>query len=152
MVENSLENMNFKYEPQINKLGQIVYDYNKGVDLKIKEEKLDISKEWMQTADVKVYRESITLKKNFTVSIERTELVIENQNLSSHTQGHNDISENTIRIPLSEERVEFTKHKVALEDVSIYKQKIEDIKIIEATLKREQAKINISGSLKIKTE
>ncbi|MBU3180385.1 YsnF/AvaK domain-containing protein [Clostridium psychrophilum] len=152
MVENPLKNINSKYEPQINELEQISYNYNKDVDLKIKEEKLDISKEWMQTADVKVYRESITLKKSFTVSVERIELVIENKNLSSDIQDHNDEPKNIIRIPLSEESVEFTKHKVALEDVSIYKQKIEDIKTIETTLKKEQAKIKISDSLKIKTE
>lgn len=152
MVENPLETINFNNEPKTNELEQIACDYNKGVDLKIKEEKLDISKEWMQTADVKFYRESIALKKSFTVSVERIELVIENKNLSSSMQDHNDISKNIIRIPLSEESVEFTKHKVALEDVSIYKQKIEDIKTIETTLKKEQAKIKISDSLKIKTE
>ena len=44
-----------------------------------------------------------------------------------------------IRIVLSEEQVEFTKHRVALEDVSIYKQLIKDIKHIEETLRREES-------------
>ncbi len=47
------------------------------------------------------------------------------------------MSKEVVRIPLFEESVQFTKHNVALEDVSIYKHKIEDIKSIEATLKRE---------------
>jgi uncharacterized protein (TIGR02271 family) len=55
----------------------------------------------------------------------------------------------TIRILLNEEQVEFTtKHRVALEGVSIYKQQIEDIKHIEETLKREEPKVIISGSPK----
>ena len=41
---------------------------------------------------------------------------------------------------------------VALEDVSIYKQQIEDIKHIEETLNREAAKVKISGSPKVRDE
>ena len=47
-----------------------------------------------------------------------------------------------MRILLSEEKVEFTKHKIALEDVTIYKQQIDDIKHIEATIKHEESKID----------
>ncbi|WP_435787913.1 DUF2382 domain-containing protein [Clostridium sp.] len=53
-------------------------------------------------------------------------------------------------MPLSNEKVEFTKENVTLEDVSIYKQKIEDIKRFEITLKREEPKVKVSGCLKIK--
>lgn len=112
------------------------------VTLQIKEEQLDIAKKWMQTDEVKVYREVFKEEKLFTVPVERIELVIENKTKEAPDQ--------IIRIPLSEERVEFSKHKVTLEDVSIYKEKIEDIKHIEETLKREKVKVKISGSLKVK--
>lgn len=53
-----------------------------------------------------------------------------------------------IRILLNEEQVEFTKHRVALEGVSIYKQQIEDIKHLKRHRKREEPKVIISGSPK----
>jgi len=133
-------------------LEQVIYDPNKNVNLKIKEEKLDITKKWMQTGNVKVYRESFTVDKSFTVPIAHVDLVIEHITSSSAIPSEEDLSTEIIRIPLSEESIEFIKHNVCLEDVSIYKQKIEEIKNIEATLKREEYKVKISGPLKIETE
>lgn len=118
----------------------------KNVTLQIKEEHLDIAKKWVQTGDVKIYRENFTEEKSFTVPIIREELVIEKKDLTSNKKEQKDTPPEVIRIPLSEEQVEFTKYKVNLEDVSIYKQHIEDIKHIEETLKREEAKVTISGS------
>ncbi|MFL0250944.1 YsnF/AvaK domain-containing protein [Clostridium neuense] len=105
----------------------------------IKEEQLDIAKKWIQTGDVKIHREILSEKKNFTVPVEREELVIEKKSTEAEPV-------QIIRIPISEEKVEFSKHKVILEDVSIYKQQIDDIKHIEETLKKEKPKVKISGS------
>lgn len=107
------------------------------VTLKLKEEQLDIAKQWLQTADVKVYSETLTQEKSFSIPIKREELVIEHTILSSQK----DAPPEVIRIVLSEEQVNFTKNMVSLEDVSIYKQQIQDIKHIETTLKREEPRI-----------
>jgi uncharacterized protein (TIGR02271 family) len=77
------------------------------------------------------------------------ELVVERKSLSSTAQGISDAPTEIIRIPLSEEQVEFTKHRIALEDVSIYRQQIEDIKHIEETLKSEEAKVAVSGTPRV---
>lgn len=122
---------------------------DKGATFKFKKEQLDISKDWVQTGDANIYKESSTVDKTFTIPVESEYLVIEKKILASSNSKDNDTAD-IIRIPLSEEKVEFTKEKVTLEDVSIYKQKIEDIKRFEITLKREEPKIKISGSLKIK--
>jgi uncharacterized protein (TIGR02271 family) len=116
------------------------------VTLQIKEEQLDLAKKWLQTGEVKIYREYFNEEKSFTVLVEREELVIEKKTLAS------DGPTEVIRIRLSEEQVEFTKHRVALEDVSIYKQEIEDIKHIEETLKKEELRIKITGSPEVSDE
>ena len=150
MINNSTDINKSNHSPESLLANQNNCNTNNNVIFKIKEEQLDISKQWMQTGDVNVYRETFIVKKTFTIEVEREELVIENKIIN--TQNTNKINTNTniIRIPLSEENVEFTKHRIALEDVSIYRQKIEDIKNIEATLKKEKVKINILGDLKIK--
>ncbi|MCB2308324.1 YsnF/AvaK domain-containing protein [Clostridium estertheticum] len=114
----------------------------------IKKEQLDIAKKWLQTGEVNIYREAFTEEKTFTVPVKREELVIKKKVLASDDSEIKDMPTEIIRIPLSEEHVEFTKHKVNLEEVSIYKQQIQDIKHIEETLKREALKVKISDSLK----
>jgi len=115
------------------------------VTLQLKEEQLVLAKKWIQTGEVKIYRESFTEEKNFTLTVEYDELVIEKKLPFSATPEQNEPPD-VIRIRLSEEQVEFTKRMVSLEDVSIYKQQIEEIQHIEETLRREESAIKILGS------
>ena len=132
---------NLKNIPETSKSKQSVNNCN-NVTLQIKEEQLDLAKRWLQTGDAKIYRETYTQDKNFTVPIKREELVIEKKAFDLTNTALRDVPTEVIRILLSEEQVEFTKHKIALEDVTIYKQQIEDIQHIEETLKREECKIS----------
>jgi len=122
------------------------------VTLQLKEEQLVLAKKWIQTGEVNIYRESFTEEKSFTVPLEREELVIEKKVHASFDSAQKDLPTEVIRIRLSEEQVEFTKHRVALEDVSIYKQQIKAIEHIEETLKREEPNILIFGSPTVTTE
>ncbi|MBU3110769.1 YsnF/AvaK domain-containing protein [Clostridium lacusfryxellense] len=113
----------------------------------IKKEELDIAKEWMQTSEVNICRQTITEDRSFIVPVKREELVITKKNLASATTEHDDMPPEIIRIILNEEHVEFNKHTVKLEDVSIYKQQLQDIKHIEEILKREVPIVKISNAL-----
>ncbi|KMT21928.1 YsnF/AvaK domain-containing protein [Clostridium cylindrosporum] len=145
----SPENKNSEYNQQTNSSKQKKYIPSKSATLEIKEEQLNIAKKLIKTGEVKIYREEFTEEKSFTIPVIREELVIEKKVLSSNNSKLKDSPTETIRIPLSEEQVELTKHKVALEDVSIYKQKIQEIKHIEETLKKEEVKVKVSGSPKV---
>lgn len=146
-----MANINHEYVPEISTPKQSIYDYSKDVTLQIKEEQLNIAKKWIQTLNVNIYRETFTEEKSFNVPVTREELVIEKKNPSPISE-HMDVPIEVIRIPLSEERVEFTKHRIALEDVSVYKQQIEEIKHIEETLKKERVKVKIFGCPKVRDE
>ncbi|GKU24961.1 YsnF/AvaK domain-containing protein [Clostridium folliculivorans] len=117
--------------------------------LQLKEEQLNIAKTWMKTGDVKTHRETVTVEKTFTIPIQREELVIEKRTFNSSTGKLKNTPPQIIRIPLNEERVDFTKHRVALEDVSIHREHIKEIKHFEETLKREKPKVKITGSPKV---
>jgi len=112
--------------------------------LQIKEEQLDIVKKWMQTGDVKIYKESYTQQKSFTVPVKREELVIEKKDPAFADPENIATPTEVTRILLGEEQVEFTKHWVDLEDVSVYKHQIEDIKHIEVTLRHEVPNIKFT--------
>ena len=143
MINNSTEIKKAKPTSDILFAKQNTCNTRNNVVFDIKEEQLDISKQWMQTRDVNVYRETFIIKKTFTIEVEREELIIENKGINTQTTNHRDTNTDIIRIPLSEENVEFTKHKIVLEDVSIFRQKIEDIKNIETTLKKEKLNFKI---------
>lgn len=124
----------------------ILNNNEKDITLKIKEEQIDIAKKWIKTGEVNIYRKSFMEEKNFTIPITREELIIEKKILNKDSPENKNMPVENIHIILSEDRVEFTKHRVDLEDVSIYKQQIEEIKHIEQTLKKEKAKINFKQS------
>lgn len=111
------------------------------ITLEIKEEQLEIVKKWIQTGEVNIYKEISTEEKTFVVPIIREELVIQKKIPTTDNQKHVAKAVETIRIPLSEERVEFVKQTVVLEEVSIYKQQIEEIRRVEEKLKREELKV-----------
>ena len=119
------------------------------VTLKIKEEQLDIAKKWIETGKVKVYKNTFMEEKHFTVSVMREELVIENNSFTADVTNQQTDPLEVIRIPLSEEHVEFKKSRVDLEEISIYKQKIQDIKHVEEVLRREEVKVKGFGDIAV---
>lgn len=143
------ENIDAEYIPETSSAKQGLNNDSEDTTLQIREEQLDIAKKLVQTGEVNIYRETFTKEKNFTVPIIHEELVIERKDLASDSSEYEEKPQEVIRIPLSEERVEFIKHKINLEDVSIYKQKIKDIKHIEETLRKEKAKVEVSGDVDV---
>ncbi len=103
------------------------------------EERLDISKEIVETTTVNIHKETFTEEKTFTVPVSREELVIEKKFLAE------DKTE-AIRIPIKEERVEIVKHPVALEDVTYHIEEFQENKFITETLKKERLKVQTEGS------
>lgn len=110
--------------------------------LLLREEKLDISKNKVQTGDVNIYKDIIKEDKTITVPIVREELVIENQR--ANNKGFE-----TIRIPINEEQIEVIKHPMVLEEVDIYNDNYKGMKHIETTLKKEILRTETSGDGKI---
>ena len=106
------------------------------IDLRLKEEKLDITKKWLQTGEVTWHKEIINEEKNVVVPVSRQELVIEKKIIDPRNPNRFEDSE-IIRIPISEERIEIIKHSVVLEEVEIYKREIEELNQINESVKKE---------------
>ena len=67
------------------------------VRLQLHNEELKVSKKWVETADLKVYKNTYTEEKLIAVPITREELVIEKKMLLA--DGTTDEQTETIRIP-----------------------------------------------------
>ncbi|TCN19889.1 YsnF/AvaK domain-containing protein [Mesobacillus foraminis] len=120
---------------------------NQEATLRLHKEELQISKKMVQTSDVKVYKRSYTEEKQISIPVRHEELVIEKRKLNE-AEAEGELIE-TIRIPLSEERIEVTLHPTILEDVEIYTQQFEEIIEIQETLKEEKARINTVGNIRV---
>jgi uncharacterized protein (TIGR02271 family) len=114
------------------------------VKLQLHKEELEVSKKWVKTTDVKVYKNTYIKEKLIAVPVTCEELVIE-KSLDSTTNEQTE----TIRIPLSEERIKVTKHPIILETVDVYKKQFEEIIHINEILKEEKARIKTIGDLKV---
>jgi uncharacterized protein (TIGR02271 family) len=122
-----------------------LFDNQSSHTLQLHKEELQISKKWVDTADVKIYKKTYKEEKQIIVPITREELVIEKK--KANPQGIFDGEMDTIRIPLSEERIEITKHPVTLEDVEIYKNQFEEILHVNETVKEEKLHIQSKGDI-----
>lgn len=117
--------------------------------LYLQEEQLSLFKRWVQTGEVCIRKEIIIDEKNIVVPVTREELVIEKRVPGGENTENTRGGENIIRIPISEERVEIIKHRVVLENVSIYRHQFQELQHIEEMLKKEEIHINTTGEAEV---
>lgn len=119
---------------------------NQVVKLKLRKEQLDIVKKWVNTGRVTIRKKVITEEKTIVVPVTRVEFIIENNKSDSENSSE---KMKTIRIPISEERIEVVKHLTDLGDIKIYKRQFQKMEHVEETLKNEIAHVEIIGKAKV---
>ncbi|OPJ64454.1 YsnF/AvaK domain-containing protein [Clostridium oryzae] len=117
--------------------------------LRLHKEELDIGKSKVQKGEVELGKEIIEERKEVDVPVTREEVVIERKSLNNEVSDSPITDEETIRIPVSEEKVDVDKHTVVTGEVSAHKRSIEENRHIDETLKREEARINKTGDADI---
>lgn len=150
------DNKNNQVSKNINRNNQ---NENQEGTLQLKKEELDINKDKVQTGEVILSKEVVEEQQSVNVPVTHEEVVIErrpvnNQSSDSSINSCSDCGcdnidnsdKETIRIPVTEEKVEVGKHTVVTEEVSAYKRNVEETQKVEETLKREEAKIDKNGN------
>lgn len=125
------------------------HETDDNLTLKLREEKLDISKRNVQTCEVRIRKEILTEEKNITVPITREELIIEKIFLDSSVPSESAKHNETIRIPISEECIEISKHPVKLQEVTAYRNQFQETKHITEMIKKEKAHVKTTGNVKV---
>lgn len=121
--------------------------YNRRIQLR--EEQLDVNKQRVQTGEATVRKEVVTEHRTVDVPVQREELVVERRPASGAASGSIGNDE-TIRVPLSEDRVNVSKRTVATEDVDIGTRSVTDTQKVEADVRKE--KLNVDEAAKRKTD
>ncbi len=125
---------------------------SEGSTLELRAEQLQIDKHQVRTGEVQVRKEIVREEKTITVPVTHEEVVIERRavdNVESDTPGGQN---ETIRIPVSEERIEVNKHNVVTEEVDVSKRNVEETQHIEDTVKREEARVERAGRASLNEE
>lgn len=123
-------------------------DKTKSVDngkLHLRKEELDIAKNRVKIGEVEISKEIIEEQKAVDVPVTHEEVVIERRTVDNEPSDSPVGLEETIHIPVSEERVEVGKHTVVTGEVMASKRETEETRKVRETLKREEARLHKEG-------
>ncbi len=118
---------------------------NEDGKLHLRKEELDISKNKVRIGEVEISKEIIEEQRVVDVPVTHEEVVIERRAIDNEPSDSPIGVEETIRIPVSEERVEVGKHTVVTGEVSASKRETEETRKVKETLKREEARLHKEG-------
>lgn len=109
--------------------------------LKLREEQLDVSKDRVQTGEVEVHKEVVEDQQKVNIPVSREEVYIERRDVNEAASGTDATIEDdeTIRVPIMEEKVEVTKKPVVSEELVIGKREVTDTEQVVESVKREEA-------------
>lgn len=114
--------------------------------LRLHKEELDITKSVVQKGDVEISKEIIEERKIVDVPVAHEEVVIERRTINNQRSGSAITSEETIRIPVCEERLDVKKRTVVTGEVTARKRIVEDNAHIDEMLRHEESRVNAVGN------
>ena len=113
--------------------------------VQLREEQLIVRKDRVQTGEVQLRKEIVEELRTIQVPVMREEVYVERRSVVDGQYDGSPLAENEIiRIPIMEERIEVTKRPVVVEEVIIGKRKIQEIKEVQDTVRKEEAQIEQS--------
>ena len=119
--------------------------------LHLREEQMNVGKQRVQTGEVGLHKEIMTEQKTMNVPVTHEEAFIERRPVTNTTT--TDTSpiggDETIRVPLSEEKVNVRKDTLVTDEVSLGKRAVEQTQQVTDTVKREKAHIEQEGDAPI---
>ena len=116
-----------------------------GRTIEAREEELNVRKRPVQTGEAEVYKEVSTERRTVDVPVKKEELVIERHSVGRQAASGPVGQNERVRVPLSEEQVEVEKRPVVTERVSVGKRAVEEDETVDATIRKENIKVDKRG-------
>ncbi|MDM5228610.1 YsnF/AvaK domain-containing protein [Cytobacillus sp. NJ13] len=120
--------------------------------LKLREEQMDVSKERVQAGEVELHKDVVEEQKTVNVPVEHEEVYVERRKVDdSEDAGASPIRDDeTIRIPITEERVEVSKKPVVTEEIVVGKREVQETQQVKENLKKEE--VHLEGGREYVTD
>ncbi|WP_436864226.1 DUF2382 domain-containing protein [Mammaliicoccus sciuri] len=139
----------YNNDTQDNNVGETSYNnetQNNNVDeesVQLHEERLNVDKENVETGDASVDKHVVEEEQEFDVPVEREEVTIERRPVNEKVdEDFNANDDDSVHIPLHEERVKVDKENVVSEEIVIKKNKVQDTEHVSEKVRHEKADIN----------
>jgi len=119
--------------------------------LKLREEQLDVDKQRVQTGEVEVKKEVFDEEETVNVPVQHEEVYVERRAVDK-TEADTTTpigDDETIRVPIVEEKVEVTKKPVVTEELVIGKKQFTENQQVTENVKREEAKVTKDGDASV---
>jgi len=116
------------------------------------EEELHVSKQPVETGEANIRKEVHHEHKTIEVPVEREEVVIERHPVSGRQPAAGIPEKQEIRIPVREEHVQVEKTPVVKEEVTVGKRKVQTTEKVDATLRKEEIKVEKEGQANVKNK
>ncbi len=116
-------------------------------NIQLRAEELQANKQMVQAGEVQLRKEVVTEEKTIDVPVSREEVVIERHAVDRRPSEGQIGEGGTIRVPLTEERVNVEKVPVVTEEVSVGKRAVQETQHVSDTVRREEARVDEQGNL-----
>lgn len=115
--------------------------YDDEQTLRLREEQLDVSKERVQAGEVEIHKEVVEEQQKVNIPVTREEVYVERRDVNEAASGTDAAMDDdeTIRVPIMEEKVEVTKKPVVSEELVIGKREVTDTEQVVESVKHEEA-------------
>ncbi|WP_240465098.1 YsnF/AvaK domain-containing protein, partial [Mammaliicoccus sciuri] len=111
--------------------------------VQLHEERLNVDKENVETGEASVDKHVVEGEQEFDVPVEREEVTIERRPVNEKVdEDFNANDDDSVHIPLHEERVKVDKENVVSEEIVIKKNKVQDTEHVSEKVRHEEADIN----------
>ncbi|WP_240453047.1 YsnF/AvaK domain-containing protein, partial [Mammaliicoccus sciuri] len=111
--------------------------------VQLHEERLNVDKENVETGEASVDKHVVEEEQEFDVPVEREEVTIERRPVNEKVdEDFNANDDDSVHIPLHEERVKVEKENVVSEEIVIKKNKVQDTEHVSEKVRHEEADIN----------
>ncbi|ARK21153.1 hypothetical protein CSV69_10900 [Sporosarcina sp. P26b] len=160
LPDQTLNHQNHEVDPAIHTNEHALSGENTEEEsLRLHEERLQVDKHETQRGEIRVEKEVVEEPRSVDVSVSHDEVTIERRPVVDGEIGHesqyvNDATafredDETIRIPITEERVEVTKKPVVTEEIILKKREVVENETIHETVKREEVHFEKEGEVDI---
>lgn len=121
--------------------------------MKLREERLQVERERVNRGNVELTKDIVEEDQSVDVNVAHDEVYIERRPVTdgeAYDAGRiTDADEETIRIPITEERIEVTKKPVVTEEIVLRKRQVEEQETIHETVKKEEAHLRKEGDIDV---
>jgi uncharacterized protein (TIGR02271 family) len=118
--------------------------------LELREEELQARKTSVEAGQVSVGKEVVEERRTIDVPITREEVTIERQRVDRPSDRPIEAgAEQSLEVPVREERVDVEKRPVVYEEVEVAKRQVQDTKQVSGTVRREEARIEHEGEAQV---